>query len=266
MTAREHPLEDIPLLIDGSLSRERMSALDEHLAVCSRCRAEVAALRQVRSTLQVSLPSQPVPAEVVDRIRAAIRAEAHMVAGTPPDAARTSRRVFVQRSAALLAAAAVASLIFRLRPRDFVAEAEADFSRFSTNRLLLDLSTAVPTELENYFQRSELGFTARVFDFGMMGYGLVGGSVHSMGGRDAALFAYRGADGRGLVCQMYPGTIEELPGSPSRQTVNGIDFLIYSRDALALVYWEEGPIVCVLALEADSPTALDLAVAKAVRA
>jgi hypothetical protein len=99
----------------------------------------------------------------------------------------------------------------------------------------------------------------------MMDYLLEGGSVSSISGRDSALFAYRGADGRGLVCQMYPGSLGDLEETAPEQVINGIDFRVYERDELTLVFWEEGPIVCVLGAEEEPASALDLAVAKAVR-
>jgi anti-sigma factor RsiW len=265
MSAEMHPVEDLQLLLEGRLPKERSAALDTHLAGCARCRVELDAIERVRSTLRASLPSQPVPEDVSKRIFAAIEAEARAAGHARPEALDVSRRVFVKRAGALAIAAGLVALLARLRPRGPIATATADFRRFSSEGSTLDLTTTVPSALEAFFRTRDIGFSARVFDFGMMGYVLEGGSVRSMSGRDSALFAYRGADGLGLVCQMYPGSLENLEEAASERLINGIDFRVYERDGFTLVFWEEGPIVCVLATEEGPASALDLAVAKAIR-
>jgi anti-sigma factor RsiW len=267
MSAEMHPIEDIRLLVEGNLPMERDSALRDHLSACGRCRAELDAMRKVRSALHASLPRVAVPEDVTRRIRAALEAEARASTESPlSDRPAVSRRTFIQRGAiALAVAAGIAAVFFRMRPRDLVAEAESDFLRFSSDRFQLGLATSTPSTLEDYLRAGDLGFSTRVFDFGMMGYSLVGGSVHETAGRDAALFAYRAADGRPLVCQMYVGSLEQLREPASPRLVNGIDFRVYALEAVTLVFWEEGRVMCVLAAQEDPAAALELAVAKAVR-
>jgi anti-sigma factor RsiW len=265
MRAEMHPVEDLQLLVEGRLPKERNAALDTHLEGCVRCRAELDALKRVRSTLRASLTNQPVPEEVSKRILAAIEAEARASGHARPETLDQSRRVFIKGAGALAIAAGLVALFFQLRPRGPIAAAAADVLRFASEGSSLDLTTSDPSELETFFRTRDLGFSARVFDFGMMDYLLEGGSVSSISGRDSALFAYRGADGRGLVCQMYPGSLGDLEETAPEQVINGIDFRVYERDELTLVFWEEGPIVCVLGAEEEPASALDLAVAKAVR-
>jgi anti-sigma factor RsiW len=265
MSSDLHPTDELHLLVEGSMADGRHDVVAAHVAQCARCQRELDALRQVRSTLRASLPPQPVPAHVSERIRAALEQEARRGAKPPAHWPSVSRRALVRWSVAFGAAAVLATLLVRLRPRDVVREVESDFRRYVSDQLILDTSSSAPAALEAYFREANLGFATRVFDFTMMGYSLHGGSVHGTAGRAAALFAYRDANGRGLVCQMYPGTLEELPDPAPPRVVNGIDFRIYERAGVTLVLWEEGPLVCVLATDADSTTALELAVAKAVR-
>ncbi len=265
MSSDLHPTDDLPLLVEGSLPGDRRDLVAAHVAQCARCQREIDALSQIRSTLKASLPSQRVPEHVAARIRAALEQEARRGGESSSHEPAVSRRTFVQWSMALGAAAAVAALAIRLRPRDATREIESSFERYVSGQLEFDAAGSAPAALESYFREAGLGFETRVFDFTMMGFSLEGGSIRRTAGREAALFAYRDANGRALLCQMYPGTLEELSDPVPARIVNGIDFRVYERAGVTLVYWEEGPIVCVLAIAADLTAALDLAVAKAVR-
>jgi len=65
--------------------------------------------------------------------------------------------------------------------------------------------------VESLYARGGIDFRTRVFDLGMMQYRLVGGRIHRFAGRPSALFAYRGPEGRDLVCQMYEGGSRSAP-------------------------------------------------------
>jgi hypothetical protein len=106
---------------------------------------------------------------------------------------------------------------------------------------------------------------SRVFDLAMMGYGVAGARVHVVAGRPSALFTYRGPGGEVLLCQMYEGELAELPPGAGRRTHDGIEFLIYRRSDLTLVFWQEGDVVCVLVFDIGSEAVVALAFAKAVK-
>lgn len=99
----------------------------------------------------------------------------------------------------------------------------------------------------------------------MMNYSLIGGGVHRFQEQPSALFAYRSADGRAVVCQMYEGEVTELPEPAERRRQNDIDFLVYRKGDLTIVFWEEGDVLCVLVADGDSESAIRLAFAKAVK-
>lgn len=68
-----------------------------------------------------------------------------------------------------------------------------------------------------------------------------------MADREGALIAYRAADGRVLLCQMYEGSVSDLPAPVERRTKEGITFQIYRDGEVNLIFWQEGAVVCVLA-------------------
>jgi anti-sigma factor RsiW len=259
-----HPTEDLQAALEGRLSAERRRSLDVHLAQCASCRREMDALSAVRASLAQGLARRPVPADLAARIGSALDAEVARSAPVSREDAVLSRRSLLLGGGALAAAAAVTALLARLRPRDALEAAARDFERFVDQGLALELATDVPGELETFFDTRGLGFPTRVFDFGMMGYRLVGGGVHAMLGRDAALFAYRGSNGRSLLCQMYPGSVSELPAADAERLAGRIRFQVYGRGAVTFVFWQEGPVVCVLGFDGSAAEALDLAAAKAV--
>ena len=257
-----HPRDDLQLLADERLPAERRGVVQAHVADCLQCRREIEALRRLKSALREQLPRHDVPPEVSERIRAALGAEAAAGADSPRRSFELSRRVFLIGGAA--AAAAVVALLFaRRRDRDPVRAAAEDLTRFRSDQLELELRTDDVAALERFFAARALGFPARVFDLGMMGYALVGGSVHRLAGARSALFAYQGAQGGRLICQMYEGTTGALPPAEEERVANQIPFRVYRREGLTLVFWQEGPVVCVLASDGDSGEAVDLALAKA---
>jgi anti-sigma factor RsiW len=70
MTCFEYDLQ-IDDYVDGTLSGERVAALEAHLATCSRCRAVAADFRTLRSTAS-TLERRTPPPEVWTRVAAAI--------------------------------------------------------------------------------------------------------------------------------------------------------------------------------------------------
>jgi len=91
--------EKLPLLVYGDLTAEERAAVESHLTLCAACRADVAALRTVRSGLdQVAAPG------AVDLTKVYLR-----------ESNRQRRRTRLWQAAALLAmAAAILILVSRL--------------------------------------------------------------------------------------------------------------------------------------------------------
>jgi anti-sigma factor RsiW len=252
-----HPGDDLQLLLDGRLTAERRAAVEAHLGECGQCRRELDALRRVKGALRQDLVQHAVPPDLAARVSGALRAESAR--------RRIRPRPLVIGAATLAAAAALVLLLARGGEPDFVEAATRDFASFRGAVLRLDLETSDPAALERHFASAGVPFPTRVFDFGMMGYRLAGGTVHRLAGRQSALFAYRSAAGDHLVCQMYRGETAELPAPAEEREHDGIRFLIYRAGDLTLVFWQEGPVVCVLVGEGDPEAAIQLAYAKAVK-
>ncbi|MBI5242827.1 MAG: zf-HC2 domain-containing protein [Elusimicrobia bacterium] len=64
----EHAKERLSEYLDGALADADRKAVDEHLAACADCRAELESLRSV-SRLVAGLPKQPLPAGVMERLK-----------------------------------------------------------------------------------------------------------------------------------------------------------------------------------------------------
>lgn len=261
--AEEHLREELDLLIDGRLAPGRRSHVGAHLAGCAICRRELEALRSVKAAVRDRVPEQEMPDALSARVIAALD---QVDRESRPRKARVSRIVGRAALGFGLAATIVAVLLLRASRDDFIKAAVEDLAQVRAAALSMDFETADPAALEGRFAESGIPFAVRVFDFGMMGYQLVGGRVHRIEGRPSALFVFRSVDGRYVVCQMYEGTLADLPVAFEERENNGIIFRIYQVRNVTLVFWQEGRVVCVLTSDGDTEEAIQLAFAKAVRA
>ena len=247
-------LQDV---LDGRLDAERLAGARAHLDGCPQCRAELDALRWVRDVALQRLPGVDVPPGLATRITA------------DRDAADEGTRRRWMRWAgagALIAAAIAALLLFSPTRSDLPNVVARDYTAFTNGRLVLGIRSPDGAAIERFFIREGIAFPTSVFDLGMMQYELVGGRVHRLHDRPSALFAYRGPDGRALVCQMYEGRLADLPRTNDVREHQGVVFQVYRAGNLTLVFWQDGSVVCVLASDGDSEAVIQLAYAKAVRA
>lgn len=258
-----HPGDELQLLLDGRLPLERRATVEAHLARCERCGRELEALRRVRAAVRRDLRDYDVPPEVAARVSAALAAAARGGTARRERTARFRRNAIVGLS--LAAAAALLVVLARRGGPDFVGAAAMSLASHRAGSLALQLETPDPTVLERFFAEGGVPFPTRVFDFGMMGYRLAGGRVYRFVGRSSALFAYQNANGRLVVCQMYQGRLSELPAGAVEREHDGIPFRVYRTGGLTLVFWQEGPVVCVLATDGDPEEAEQLAYAKAIK-
>jgi anti-sigma factor RsiW len=254
--------EELDLLLDGRLVLEDRRDVEAHLAGCASCRRQLDSLRSMKAVLHDSMQETHVPATLSARVAAALD-RVDRESGRRGDRAHR-----VARPAALglglAAAALIAFLLLRGSGPDFVEGAADNFASARTGTLVMDLTTSDPIELERYFAEAGLPFATRVFDFAMMDYRLIGGRVLSVDGRPTALFVYRSEAGRYVVCQMYEGSLDELPAAREERENDGIRFRVYRAGTTTLVFWREGAVVCVLVSDGEPEAAIQLAFAKAV--
>ncbi len=265
---QDHPIDALQDALDDRLDASNRAALDAHLATCERCRLELDALRWTKRQLATGARVDEVPADLEASVRAALDDEDRRQPWQRRPEFRASVRRRWQWAGWAAAAAVIAAVVWVNRPPTApsrVALAAADFRAFVAGGLTLDRSDANPAALEAWFRQAGLPFPARVFDFGMMDYRLAGGSLRRLAERPVALFAYSGPRDQALVCQMYEGTVTSLPAPADRRYHNEIEFLVYRERDLTVVFWQEGPVVCVLVANGDYESAIRLAFAKAVK-
>src|SRR5213593_121160 len=254
-----HPLgEEIQDFADGRLTPARREDLEAHLATCPQCARELEKLRWVKEGT-ARLPMHEPPPDLPARIAQALDREDRRGSHASP-----LRRYLLPAAGVLAAAAAVVILVSR-GPRDLPSAVARDFAAYGRAVLSLDTASSNGPALERYFARHGLAFRTRVFDLGMMGYRLVGARLHRLDGRPSALFAYRGAADRTLVCQMFEGSLHELPQGGEARVHDGIEFRIFQEHGLTIVFWMEGSVVCVLVSDAPGEAVVQLAYAKAVK-
>jgi anti-sigma factor RsiW len=250
--------------LDGRLDAAGQAEVRAHLDDCRQCRGQLEALRWVRDVALKQLPDQEVPATLAGRIAAALDADDERTRPVARSVRARRWRKWVG-AGALLAAAALALVLLSSPGPNLTDTVARDFEEYSSGRLDLDLRSSDPAAVETMFAEGGIDFPTRVFDLGMMQYRLIGGRLHRLRDRPSALFAYRGPGGRDVVCQMYQGRLADLPPPEERREHNGIWFQVYRVGALALVFWQEGEVVCVLVSDASPEAVIQLAFAKAVK-
>lgn len=253
--------------LDGRLDAAHQAEIQEHLDGCPQCRRQLEALRWVRDAALKRLPAEELPPGLAARVAGALDAAPQLAEAATSPKVRWSWRRWAA-AGALVAIAAALVLLVALPPRspDLVDAVARDFAEYSTGQLALAVRSSDGEAVESLFAAGGIDFPTRVLNLGMMRYQLVGGRIHRLRDRPSALFAYRGAEGQQLVCQMYRGGLGELRRPDDVRMHDGITFQVYRSGGLTLVFWQEGAIVCVLASDAELEAVIRLAYAKAVKA
>ena len=264
-TRSGHPSDEIQDLLDGRLDPAARARVEAHLEECEMCRRESRSLARIKAAAASALAAADPPADLAAATIAALdREDRPERAPVPGRAVRFSRPAVALAIAAAIALVAV--ILFRTaRARDVAESVARDHGALAEESLTLEIRTADPQELERFFAERGIAFRTRVFDLGMMGFRLVGGRVHSVRGRPSALFVYRDERNKILVCQMYEGSVRELPRGAEVREHDGIPFSVYRRDGRTIVFWPEGETLCVLASDIDREELVALAFAKAVK-
>ena len=257
---RGHPGDRIQDLLDGRLDPSEEAEVGRHLETCAMCRRERDELARVKGALS-GLSSEAVPEDLAASVTALLDRDDRPSEGGRPAGHHV-------RNGAVLAAAALAIiavfLVPQIRSRNVVSAADRAYSEFREGRLRLDLVTDDPQALERFFVERGIA-EARVFDLAMMGYRLSGGRIHRVRGRPSAFYVYAGEGNKILVCQMYEGSVRELPPGAERRNHSGISFFVYRRNARTLVFWQERGVVCALVSDAGEDEVVQLAFAKALK-
>jgi anti-sigma factor RsiW len=258
MTEPIHPDLELQDLVDGRVDTAERERLQAHLDMCDHCRAELELLRRARHFAR-QLPRLDPPTELVRGIASDL---ARAKGAERQRTRRWERRRWLVYG---VAAAAVLFIVAYVGKREDVPASAIRGAATSTGaESRLEFATSDPPSLERFFA-SRLPFRTRVFDLAMMNYRLVGGRVGQVASHQAAIYTYAGPDGRWFTCEMYVGTLAELPHPDARRDRNGISFLIFKRGPTTAVFWIEGHLVCVALSEMPTDEVVALAFAKALK-
>jgi anti-sigma factor RsiW len=258
--------EQIQDALDGRLADDALARCRDHARSCEACGARWRALDSLKQGI-ARLPAPEVPVAVARQIASALDAEDRRASET------RSRNRWLALAAGVVGLMTLAGIGIKVATRpearvrtDLPAEIVRNFRDVRSGRLGLAVQTSDPSILERHLATQGLGFPTRVFDLAMMKQQLLGGGVGDLGGRRTALFAYRDEDGHLVVCQMYRGTLAELPATRQRREHGGIPFWIYDAGELTVVLWPEGQVICVLVGNGPPEAVVALAFAKAMKA
>ena len=266
MTTGPHYDELLQDLLDGRLDGARRAEVEAHLAACLECRAVRQRLEIARAAVRSTRSEIDLPAGLEHDVLAALDREDHARAGIGQVPARTFTRRWLVPALAAAAVLVAAVLVTRsVRPPALPAQAARDYDAIVRGALPLEVSVADAAELERFFAAHGLGFPVRVFDLGMMGFTLEGGRVEPFDGRPAVLYVYRNAAGQRLVCRMYAGRPERIPPTPDVREHDGFRFHVFREGERTIVFWQEGPVICVLVGALPSEEVVALAFAKAMK-
>jgi anti-sigma factor RsiW len=261
-----HLGERLQDLADNRLSGTELSAVEAHLAGCTRCRRELEALRRVKQAIGPQ-PGNNASSSALSAALSQVLEREQSVAKPPaPRRVGLARRWALAAGVAIIAATALLLWRNEAGRNSWTAEVARDFDAYRGAHLPLALRTGDPVELQRFFAAQHLGFDVHVFDLGKIDYLVEGGDVRLLDDRPTARFAYRGPDDARLLCEMFRGRMDELPPAPRSAVHNGVTFRVYRRDALTAVYWAEGGVLCVLVSDIDSDALIALAFEKAAPA
>lgn len=257
-TSPRHFKDEIQDLLDNRLDAPMRAEVERHLESCSECRREFEALRWTKLLAAKRFAAKEAPSGLRQNILRTLKADAGR------SSSRTQKLKPILAWAAALVALGILTFILIPKQPNLPEVIARDFREYQSQKLTLELNTANGKQMEAFFATHGVSFNTRVFDLGMMNYGLVGGRVQDLRGQPTALFVYRGPDNQVLLCRMYAGTVSELPvGSVEREN-RGIKFHVYQAKGITMVFWQEGRVVCVLSSDIPTENVVQLAFAKAM--
>ena len=214
---------------DGELSVSRAAEFQYHLARCSDCIDELAAMSSVRGSLKRARLYEPAPASLRLKIRAGIHSS------TPKTRPSPLWGWFGLAAAAVIAL--VVLILWRVVPvarkeEDYQAEFAAEIVDAHLRSLLpgqiTTVNSADPAILKAWFD-SKVKFAFPVRNFAGSGFALQGGRVDIVQGRTVAALVYRSRD---QVFNVFIWRTRESDDSAHAGTRQGYQWIDWRNDRL----------------------------------
>jgi anti-sigma factor RsiW len=214
---------------DGELSVIRAAEFKHHLAHCSDCMDEFAALSSLRGSLKYARLYETAPAS----LRLKIRWDLQSAGPTPSWSLPLARRGL----AAAIGIFLVVLILWRVIPgvwreEDYQAEFAAEIVDAHLRSLLPGQTTNVnstdPETVKAWFA-SQVKFVFPVRDFATDGFALQGGRVDIVQGRTVAALVYRN---REQVFNVFIWRARESDGSAHSGTRQGYQWIDWRKDSL----------------------------------
>ena len=214
---------------DGELSAVRAAEFKHHLALCSDCIDELAALSSVRSSLRHDQLYEAAPVSLVRKIRADLYSVSPKIA---PPLHRTWRGLVA--AAGLLF---IVLVLWRVMPgvrkeEDYQAEFAAEIVDAHLRSLLPGQATNVnstdPQTVRAWLE-GKVQFAVPVRDLANNGFALQGGRVDIVQGRTVAALVYRDGD---ELFNVFIWRTSESDGSPRVGSRQGYQWIAWRKDKL----------------------------------
>lgn len=267
MAEEGHSKDALQELLDGRLDGQARARVEEHLAACEACRRETEALRLTRQAARRAFAAEPAPQVLRQQVLQALDHVDHpeLKVRTQRIVHPRQRRRFIFAIGIAASALLAAALYVLTRPPQVPVAVAKDYEAYRADRIPLELRTSDPKILTQFFEVRGLSFRTRVLDLGMMKYRLIGGRVYSLRGKTSAFFVYEGPGKRIAICQMFEGSVSDLPAGATIRSRGGISMSAYKVGGTSVVFWQEGNVVCVLASDLPMEDLIELAFLKAMK-
>jgi anti-sigma factor RsiW len=226
--------------VDGELNADEQQAVSSHLAGCDLCRQRRAAEIELKRLLRERLPFTPAPADLRERIVAALET----VARAPARAPRfTLRRRSVRMSIGLVAAIAAAIAVFVTTHQPANPEFDAAIAAYlkAEQQFTPNIPSASVDDMAVALA-AQFGFPF-IWDFSSIGLSLVGARVdHAADQRAIAQAFYKGPGGSLLCIMRREDTTLSFPSGG--RTIRGVK--VYDYRGFSISETQYNTVYCVM--------------------
>lgn len=249
-------------LIDAELTASERAGVEEHLTICSDCRAqferEAALKREIKLAAVAVVAPQALRAKLEQRGSPVsdLQAKSHLFRWNWHFSARL-RPAFALAVVILV----VGALWFQWQPtKDLASAALALHQNILAGKIPLARRTDV-TQLRTELAQAANGrFAPIALDLSMMKLYPVAGFIEKIAGRDVLVTVYQGGSAT-ITCLTFLGDDSDAPPDSQRlfDPELKINFHSYSRGGLSAVMHREGEVTCLLVSRMQPALLLDVA-------